>query len=218
MSDNPPVVIIEGYASIFHQRDLNGDIVAPGAFKKSLAQSRAPLPMLYQHAAEAPIGRWLSFVEDNHGLYGRGEILLTSSKGRDVHALIAGGVLDGLSIGYRAIKSAAAERGGRRILEAELWEVSVVTFPMAPSARILRLEDGDDDGVLLSDLRRARSALSPHLGSPLSGRLRAMTAEGRASVSPSADVRQFAGALRSAAKILNPASREAEKPRLGRQV
>ncbi len=128
---------IEGYASIFNVADGNGDIVAPGAFTGSL-QRGAPVRMLYQHAVDAPIGRWTALEEDARGLFVRGEIILSSDRAREVYALLEGGAIDGLSIGFRTVK-ARKEAGGRRILKAELWEVSVVTFPMAPAARVIRL-------------------------------------------------------------------------------
>jgi hypothetical protein len=131
--------LIEGYASLFNVEDLNGDVVAPGAFRKALkSRAAAEVRMLYQHAPEAPVGRWTSFSEDSRGLWARGELILSSPSARDVYELIAGGAIDGLSIGFKTVR-AAAQRRGRRILEAELWEVSIVTFPMAPGARIARV-------------------------------------------------------------------------------
>lgn len=131
------VAAIEGYASIFNEPDMNGDVVAPGAFA-----GRRPareIRLLYQHAAEIPIGRWLSFSEDARGLYAKGELLLASDAAREVHALLAGGAVDGLSIGFQTVRSRKEKGGSRLILEADLWEVSVVTFPMAPGARVSRV-------------------------------------------------------------------------------
>ena len=139
MNDNILVADIEGYAAIFGERDLNGDIIAPGAFRATLAR-RKSIKMLYQHAAEAPIGRWTAFHEDGRGLYAVGEILIGSRQARDVHALLAGAALSGLSIGYKTVK-ADKTSNGRRILEADLWEVSIVTFPMAPRAQVTFVGD-----------------------------------------------------------------------------
>lgn len=196
MNDNALIADIEGYAAIFHERDLNGDIVAPGAFKRSLNAS-SPIRMLYQHAAEAPIGRWISFREDARGLYVRGEILLESPRAKEVAALIDGGAIDGLSIGYRTVRAEKGAAGARRILEAELWEVSVVTFPMAPAARIARIgeprpahDDHNFHKDFPSDSRRA----------PPRGRL-----PGRAPQIPHAaswGARHFAETLRAATQSL----------------
>ena len=137
------VAEIEGYAAIFHERDLNGDIIAPRAFARVLNGAR-PVRMLYQHMPELPIGRWLECAEDARGLYVRGEVLLSSPRAREVAALVAGGALDGLSIGYRTVRAEKGAGGARRILEAELWEVSIVTFPMALAARIARIGNAAD--------------------------------------------------------------------------
>ncbi|MCB2114435.1 MAG: HK97 family phage prohead protease [Parvularculaceae bacterium] len=132
---------VEGWAAIYDDVDLNGDIVAPGAFRKSLAKSGSfAVKFLYQHAAEQPIGRWLRFEERARGLYAYGEIIPATRTAREVAELARAEIIDGLSIGFRTVK-AAKSHGARRITEAELWEVSIVTFPMAPKARLTRIGD-----------------------------------------------------------------------------
>lgn len=137
------VARIEGYASIFNAADMNGDVVTPGAFRKALAKkSPAGVRMLYQHDVASPIGRWTHFREDGRGLWAVGEIVLATQRARETHALAQEGALDGLSIGFQTVKAARTEgRAGRFIMEADLWEVSIVTFPMAPGARIVRVGD-----------------------------------------------------------------------------
>ncbi|MGN6424066.1 MAG: HK97 family phage prohead protease [Asticcacaulis sp.] len=134
-------VHIEGYASRFGLRDLNDDVVVPGAFRDSLMQSGpGGVRMLYQHQVKSPVGVWDEMVEDAVGLFVRGRILDVSPEARMVGALVRTGVVDGLSIGFRAVKSRASDGGRLRVLTAvELWEVSIVTFPMLPSARITRV-------------------------------------------------------------------------------
>lgn len=135
-SAGAPVAVIEGLASVFGVRDLNGDTVRRGAFSGKLIPARPErVKMLYQHAADKPIGRWLVMRETATGLYVRGQIILDSPRAREIAHLIAGGALDGLSIGFRT-RAARKIRGGRELTEIDLWEVSVVTFPMAPGARI----------------------------------------------------------------------------------
>lgn len=130
---------IEGYASIFNAADRNGDMIAPGAFRRAIAGAKAKgVRMLYQHAPQAPVGRWRNFEEDGRGLWVEGEIILSSPSARDVYELLAGGAIDGLSIGFQTVRAEKSGRG-RRILEADLWEVSIVTFPMAPGARVARV-------------------------------------------------------------------------------
>lgn len=200
MNDNSLIAEIEGYAAVFHNRDLNGDMIFPGAFAKSLKRRDAPVRMLYQHASETPIGRWTSLVEDARGLFVTGEILLSSPTAREVYALLKGGALDGLSIGYQTVKARKDIAGGRRIIEADLWEVSIVTFPMAPSARLTHI------GAPFSNLEDEPHSPLPHrvLFPPqdpmriTSGPL--LQPGGRTSGSPTPDVRHFADALRTAAQ------------------
>ena len=131
---------IEGYGSVFDVLDGGGDIVAAGAFRKSLG-SRRP-KMLYQHRADDVIGVWDEASEDGQGLRVKGRLLPSIAKGREALELVKAGALDGLSIGYRVLKS--IDRGGRRvIMEADLWEVSLVTFPMNEMARIDAVKAGE---------------------------------------------------------------------------
>ncbi|MDC7683681.1 HK97 family phage prohead protease [Asticcacaulis sp. BYS171W] len=130
-------MIIEGYASRFYERDLNDDVVVPGAFRDSLLRTGPEgVRMLYQHKVTAPIGVWDEVVEDETGLFVRGRIIDATPEGRMVMALSEAGVIDGLSIGFRTEKSRFDETGRLRVLTAvALWEVSLVTFPMLNSAR-----------------------------------------------------------------------------------
>jgi len=158
-----PTLSIEGWAAIYDEIDLNGDIIAPGAFKNSLAKSGSlAVKLLYQHAAEQPIGRWLRFEERSRGLYAFGELFLATQTAREAADLIRADIIDGLSIGYRTLK-ATKSNGARRIVEADLWEVSIVTFPMAPKARLSRIGDQPNDQPILAfadSVRKAARILS----------------------------------------------------------
>lgn len=127
----------EGYASLFHSEDLGRDVVAPGAFQKSLAKRGAGgIKMLFQHDPNEPIGVWDTLREDARGLYAAGRIMAQVERGREVLALMREGAIDGLSIGFRTVKARRDVRSGvRRLMEIDLWEISVVTFPMQPEAR-----------------------------------------------------------------------------------
>ena len=130
--------VFEGYASLFGIADLGKDVVIPGAFADSLTRRGvAGIRMLWQHDAGEPIGRWLSIVEDRRGLRVRGKLNLAVERAREIHALMREGAVDGLSIGFR-VERARAERptGLRRLEKLDLWEISVVTFPMLPGARV----------------------------------------------------------------------------------
>ena len=135
-------LIIEGYASRFNLRDLNDDVVVAGAFRDSLVSTGVKgVRMLYQHQIKSPVGVWDEIREDAIGLYVRGRILDLNPEARMVGSLVKAGVIDGLSIGFRTLKS-RRDRGSLRVLTAvELWEISIVTFPMLPSARITSMAE-----------------------------------------------------------------------------
>jgi len=128
---------IEGYASRFGLRDLNDDVVVAGAFRDTLLDTGPKgVRMLYQHQVRSPVGVWDEIREDAIGLFVRGRILDLNAEARMVGSLVKAGVVDGLSIGFRAVKS-RRDSGSLRVLTGvELWEISIVTFPMLPSARI----------------------------------------------------------------------------------
>jgi HK97 family phage prohead protease len=127
----------EGYASLFNREDLGHDIVLPGAFRDSLAR-RGPsgIKLLFQHNASEPIGIWDALAEDARGLFARGRLMLDIARAREIHALMRAGAIDGLSIGFRTVKARRDRAGVRRLEKIDLWEISVVTFPMQPEARV----------------------------------------------------------------------------------
>jgi len=113
-------------------------VVVRGAFAESLrAKGLSGIKMLFQHDPAEPIGVWEEIREDSKGLYVRGRLMTAVSKAREVLSLMRAGALDGLSIGFKAQRTQRDARSGvRRILKLDLWEISVVTFPMLPQARI----------------------------------------------------------------------------------
>lgn len=130
---------IEGYASLFGRTDGGGDVVAAGAYAASLERLRARgarVKMLWQHDPARPIGVWDEVSEDERGLKVRGRLLTEIELGREAATLIMAGAIDGLSIGYRTVRASRVEGGARRLDEIDLWEVSLVTFPMLPDARV----------------------------------------------------------------------------------
>jgi len=151
-----------GYASIFGAIDLGRDVIEPGAFRASLA-SRGPadIRMLFQHDPDQPIGRWITIREDARGLYVEGQLSLGTARAREVHELMKSGALDGLSIGFKTVRAARQPKGTiRRILSADLWEISVVTFPMQPEARVTNVKHLTDparqsESRLAATIRRA---------------------------------------------------------------
>jgi len=130
---------VSGYASLFGVRDQGGDVVERGAYARSLARRNAAggrIRMLWQHDPAQPIGVWEEVREDAAGLWVKGCILTEVERGREAAALLAAGAIDGLSIGYRTVRAERDGKGGRRLSELDLWEVSLVTFPMLPDARV----------------------------------------------------------------------------------
>lgn len=131
--------VISGYASVFGAVDQGGDIIQKGAYAASLARMAAQggrIRMLWQHDPAQPIGTWDEVREDGMGLYVKGRLLTEVARGREAAALIEAGALDGLSIGYRTLRSERDGKGRRLLSELELWEVSLVTFPMQREARL----------------------------------------------------------------------------------
>ncbi len=133
--------VIEGYGSVFDNVDNGGDIVAPGAFSMSLRSNRRA-KMLMQHNPADVIGVWDEISEDEKGLRVKGRLLTSVPKAAEAYELVKAGAIDGLSIGYRTVKS--MDRNGKRvILQADLWEVSLVTFPMNELTRVDAVKAAD---------------------------------------------------------------------------
>jgi uncharacterized protein len=118
--------------------------------------------MLWQHDPTQPIGVWDELREDARGLYVRGRILTGVQRGAEALSLMQAGAIDGLSIGYRTIRAEKMSRG-RSLTEIDLWEVSLVTFPMLPEARAVtasRKDDAEMLSALAQAFARARADLA----------------------------------------------------------
>lgn len=128
----------EGYASVFDRIDEGRDIVVPGAFKSSINERGVEgIKLLWQHDPSEPIGKIDEIYEDSCGLYVKGRLMLNLQRAREALELMRNRALDGLSIGFKTLKSRMEQKGEiRKLLEVDLWEVSLVTFPMQPEARI----------------------------------------------------------------------------------
>jgi hypothetical protein len=142
--------VIEGYASLFGLADQGGDVVLRGAYRASLERLKArggTVKMLWQHDPAQPIGIWDEIHEDERGLYVKGRLLPDVARAREAAALIEAGAIDGLSIGYRTIAAEKDAKGQRLLAELELWEVSLVTFPMLREARVAAKGEGLDAAI-----------------------------------------------------------------------
>ena len=146
----------EGYGAVFDVVDKGGDVVQKGAFLTSLselsAKGRKP-KMLWQHDANKPIGVYTEVREDDHGLYVKGRLLLDTVSGQEAHSRLKAGAIDGLSIGYRTIDADPYD-GVRVLKEIQLWEVSLVTFPMNDQATVSHVKSlaSGDTGHLAAHL------------------------------------------------------------------
>lgn len=152
----------DGHGSIFKNVDLGGDIVMPGAFKRSLAQHKADgdLPsMFWMHQPDQVCGKWTDMYEDDKGLAVKG-ILAPTPLGDEIHTLLKMEAVRGMSIGYMTKDYDFDSDGNRLIKEAELWEVSVVSLPMNPLAQVVHVKSQlSERGEYVPSLREFESIL-----------------------------------------------------------
>lgn len=145
---------LSGYASVFGPpADRHGDVIAPGAFAKSLASGDVPL-MLWSHDLSEPIGVWTDLREDSKGLHVTGRLTLETRRGAEAYALLRDQALNGLSIGYRVVDFDELPEGGRLLKEIELAEISLVTLPSASRARVTSVKSGEITPRLLESILR----------------------------------------------------------------
>ena len=139
-----------GYASIFGEVDMGNDVVAQGAFAKFLGKHNpSDIRMLFQHNPDEPVGIWEDIKEDSRGLYVTGVLSTATNRGRELIDLMRQGAIDGLSIGFKTVRSRQNKNSKiRTILEADLWEISIVTFPMQTNARVEAIKHIDTSGRL----------------------------------------------------------------------
>ena len=126
-----------GYAAVFDRTDRGGDVVRAGAFARSLAKRAESFPLLWQHQAGRPVGRIEYLKEDERGLRVIAR-LSDCDAGREAAAFLDDGAVRGLSFGYR-VRAAKGERP-RELIDIDLVEVSLVTFPMQPKALVHAIE------------------------------------------------------------------------------
>lgn len=147
---------IEGYASLFGEIDQARDMMMPGAFTQTLKQrGLRKIPMLFQHDPAEPVGVWLDLSEDFRGLKARGRLIPEIARGRELLALLRAGAIDGLSIGYRTVRGQIDPRSRvRKLYQIDLWEISIVTFPLLHGARVRAVKDAAMPSRLRQDAER----------------------------------------------------------------
>jgi len=157
-----PDGLFSGYASVFGALDHQNEIVAAGAFMRTLAswrmQGRMPA-MLWMHDPTLPIGLWMSLQEDKNGLAVQGRLALRTQKGMEAYELLKMGALTGLSIGYKVISSRIdGKRKARVLTDLDLFEISLVTFPANDAARVSDVKS--PVRALRKDERETRKAVA----------------------------------------------------------
>ncbi|MFZ5690544.1 MAG: HK97 family phage prohead protease [Pseudomonadota bacterium] len=149
--------LITGLAWPFGSPDRVGDEITPGAFKSA----KAPLPILFAHDPKAPLGAWDSIAETKAGLEVKGRLLVDEvTRAREVRALVKSGAITGLSIGFVTKAAKAKAGGGRTISAIELVEISLVTVPSHPGARVRSAKSAMQAIALADAINRAALALS----------------------------------------------------------
>ena len=146
--------VITGKAWVFGTADRMGDIIEKGAFL-----SPSQLPMLFQHDPAEPVGVWDKITETVDGLQVKGRLLIADvARAREVRALVQAKAITGLSIGY-SVKQATGRKGGGRIIKSlELAEISLVTIPMHPGARVTSAKSASELFAIVDAVNRAALA------------------------------------------------------------
>ena len=168
---------VEGYASLFGELDQARDMMMRGAFAETLsARGIRRVPMLFQHDPSEPVGIWLELREDHRGLFARGRLIPEVARGRELLSLLRAGAIDGLSIGFRTSKARIDPRTRiRRIYAVDLWEISIVTFPMLAGARVRAVKRSQ--ARTRAEQEWARAAGTPGATGGLPSRIRRRSAE-----------------------------------------
>lgn len=147
---------ITGIAWPFGTADRVGDMIEPGAFKAV----KLPIPMLFGHDMNDPVGSWTTAEEKSDGLHISGKLLVDDvARAREVSALVKSGAVRGLSIGFLTKKAITRKGGGRTITELELLEASLVTIPMHPGAQVTSAKDAIAALKIISALQRATALI-----------------------------------------------------------
>ena len=145
---------ITGIAWPFGSADTTGDIITKGAFAFAVTS----LPMLFNHSPSDLVGTWDEVAETSEGLIAKGKLHMDQPRSRAVHGMIKGGLVSGLSIGFKAKSS--TKQGRNRVISAlDLYEISVVRNPAHPRARIISAKSENTAAAVADIINRATAAL-----------------------------------------------------------
>jgi HK97 family phage prohead protease len=146
--------LITGVAWPFGTPDRVGDMIEKGAF----ATAAVPLPMLFGHDPLQPVGAWTGVAETDEGFVVKGKLTLSVNRAREVRDLVHDGAVGGLSIGFETRKAAPRRGGGRTITDLDLVEISLVSVPCHPRARITGAKSAAEAFALADAINRAAAA------------------------------------------------------------
>lgn len=145
---------IVGNAWPFGSADSANDIINKGAFNVAVAN----MPMLFNHSPSDLVGTWDEITETPNALVAKGKLHMDQPRARAVHGMIKGGLVTGLSIGFKT--KASKQEGRNRIISAlDLFEISVVRNPMHPRARIISAKSNELAALIAEAINRATAAL-----------------------------------------------------------
>lgn len=148
---------VEALAWPFGSPDRIGDVIEKGAF----ASAKLPIPMLFGHDQNEPLGVWTEGVEAEDGLRLKGRMLVDEvTRAREVRALVKAGAVTGISIGFITRKAISRKGGGRTIKELELLEASFVAIPMHPGARVTSAKDAVTALAIAAAINRAAAQIA----------------------------------------------------------
>jgi|TARA_Y100000385_G_C12935829_1_gene568817 uncharacterized protein len=157
--------IIKGYASMFNNKDSDGDIITKGAYTKTLLENSERIAFLYQHNMNQPIGKPLSMKEDEKGLFIEAKIS-DSSLGKDVKTMVSEGILKEFSVGFIPIKE-DLQKDVNYIKEIKLFEFSLVTLAANPLAKVTEYKGTKSVDNLMDEfdklIKMSRKLDNPHL-------------------------------------------------------
>jgi HK97 family phage prohead protease len=165
---------VTGYAAMFGNKDLDDDIIMPGAFKKSIAENGPngtnQIKFLWQHIAGKVLGKPSVLKEDNQGLYYECKINTGTSFGKDALILIADGLVEENSIGFVTVKSAIQqpdtqnwETWYRELMELDLYEHSAVTWGANPMARMTGMKSLTKEQLGKKEVKLMKALREPGL-------------------------------------------------------
>jgi len=147
---------ITGTAWPFGSPDRMGDVIEKGAFGKA----KGPLPMLAFHRPDDPVGVWTEIAETAKGLTVKGRLLIDDlPRAKEIRALVQSGAVGGLSIGFMTLKAENRKGGGRTIRAVDLVEISLVSIPAHPGARVTGAKSAAQAIALAEAINRASARL-----------------------------------------------------------